>query len=168
MGRQRNDKRIQLVFNTPERRLGRQAVVQGMLEKVGVKVNIQTVPTDGFFDKYVTPGNFDLTVFSWIGTQFPISSSSSIYAEPKGADIQQNYARVGSAQIDSLFDQATHELDPKKARDLANQADKLIWEEVHSITLYQRPDIVAAKKTLANYGALGFATAKYQDIGFTK
>ena len=143
-------------------------LVQGMLEKIGVKVNIQTVPTDGFFDKYVTPGNFDLTVFSWIGTQFPISSSSSIYAEPKGADIQQNYARVGSAQIDSLFDQATHELDPKKARDLANQADKLIWEEVHSITLYQRPDIVAAKKTLANYGALGFATAKYQDIGFTK
>jgi peptide/nickel transport system substrate-binding protein len=143
-------------------------LVQGMLAKVGVKVNIQTVPTDGFFDKYVTPGNFDLTVFSWIGTPFPISSSSSIYAEPKGADIQQNYARVGSAQIDKLFDDAAHELDPAKARDLANQADKLIWDEVHSITLYQRPDIVAAKKTLANYGALGFASVKYQDIGFTK
>ena len=143
-------------------------LVQGMLEKIGVKVNIQTVPTDGFFDKYITPGNFDLTVFSWIGTPFPISSSSSIYANPQGSDIQQNYARVGSQQIDDLFDQATHELDPAKARDLANQADKLIWQEVHSITLYQRPDIVAAKKTLANYGALGFATAKYQDIGFTK
>jgi peptide/nickel transport system substrate-binding protein len=143
-------------------------LVQGMLEKIGVKVNIETVPTDGFFDKYVSPGNFDLTVFSWIGTPFPISSSSSIYAEPKGEEIQQNYARVGSAQIDKLFDDATHELDPAKARDLANQADKLIWQEVHSITLYQRPDIVAAKKTLANYGALGFATVKYQDIGFTK
>jgi peptide/nickel transport system substrate-binding protein len=143
-------------------------LVQGMLAKVGVKVNIQTVPTDGFFDKYVSPGNFDLTVFSWIGTPFPISSSSSIYAEPKGAEIQQNYARVGSAQIDKLFDDAAHELDPAKARDLANQADKLIWDEVHSITLYQRPDIVASKKTLANYGALGFASVKYQDIGFTK
>jgi peptide/nickel transport system substrate-binding protein len=143
-------------------------LVQGMLAKIGVKVTIQTVPTDGFFDKYVTPGNFDLTVFSWIGTQFPISSSSSIYANPKGDEIQQNYARVGSPEIDKLFDDATHELDPAKARDLANQADKLIWDEVHSITLYQRPDIVAAKKTLANYGALGFASVKYQDIGFTK
>ena len=55
-----------------------------MLEKIGVKVDIQTVPTDDFFDKYVSPGNFDLTVFSWIGTPFPISSSQSIYAEPKG------------------------------------------------------------------------------------
>jgi peptide/nickel transport system substrate-binding protein len=143
-------------------------LVQGMLAKIGVKVNIQTVPTDGFFDKYVSPGNFDLTVFSWIGTPFPISSSSSIYAEPKGDEIQQNYARVGSPEIDKLFDDATHELDPVKARDLANQADKLIWQEVHSITLYQRPDIVAAKKTLANYGALGFASVKYENIGFTK
>jgi peptide/nickel transport system substrate-binding protein len=143
-------------------------LVQSMLAKIGVKVNIQTVPTDGFFDKYVSPGNFDLTVFSWIGTPFPISSSSSIYAEPKGSEIQQNYARVGSPEIDKLFDDATHELDVTKARDLANQADKLIWQEVHSITLYQRPDIVAAKKTLANYGALGFASVKYENIGFTK
>ena len=107
-------------------------------------------------------------VFSWIGTPFPISSSQSIYAEPKGADVQQNFARVGSKEIDDLFDQATHELDPAKARDLANQVDGLIWDEVHSLTLYQRPDIVATKSNLANYGAWGFASVRYQDIGFTR
>jgi peptide/nickel transport system substrate-binding protein len=143
-------------------------LVQGMLKKIGVDVQIQTVPTDDFFETYVNTGDFDLTVFSWIGTPFPISSSQSIYEQVKGDEIQQNYARVGSQEIDDLFAQATHELDPDKAIEDANKIDALIWDEVHSITLYQRPDIVGAKKTLANYGALGFATARYQDIGFTK
>jgi peptide/nickel transport system substrate-binding protein len=143
-------------------------LVQSMLAKVGVKVDIQTVPSDGFFDTYITPGDFDMTVFSWIGTPFPISSSKSIYAEPQGDDIQQNFARVGSKEIDDLFDQATQELDPDKAIEIANKADSLIWDEVHSLTVYQRPDIKAAKSTLANYGALGFASARFQDIGFTK
>jgi peptide/nickel transport system substrate-binding protein len=143
-------------------------LVQGMLKQIGVDVQIQTVPTDDFFETYVNTGDFDLTVFSWIGTPFPISSSQSIYEEPKGDEIQQNYARIGSKEIDDLFAEATHELDPDKAIDDANKIDGLIWDEVHSITLYQRPDIVGAKETLANYGALGFASAKYQDIGFTK
>lgn len=148
-------------------------LMQSMLGAVGIKLDIQSVPTAEFFDKYITPGDFDLTVFSWLGGDFPISSAKSIYAKPKpapggGLDIQQNYARVGSDQIDSLFDQATSEFDPTKAIALGNQIDTLIWQEVHSLTLYQRPDIIAAKSTLGNFGAFGFATAYYQDIGFRK
>ena len=143
-------------------------LVQGMLKQIGVDVQIQTVPTDDFFETYVNTGDFDLTVFSWIGTPFPISSSQSIYEQVQGEEIQQNYARVGSQEIDDLFAEATHELDPDKAIEDANKIDALIWDEVHSITLYQRPDIKATKDTLANYGALGFASARYQDIGFTE
>jgi peptide/nickel transport system substrate-binding protein len=142
--------------------------VQAMLKEIGVKVNINTVPSDDFFDKYVTPGNFDFTVFSWLGTPYPISSNKSIYANPKGENIQQNYARVGSAEIDSLFDQATAELDENKARGLANQIDALIWKEVHSLTTYQRPEIVAVKSNVANFGAFGFANVIYEDIGLKK
>jgi peptide/nickel transport system substrate-binding protein len=142
-------------------------LVQSMLQKVGAQVDIQTVPVDDFFDKYVTPGDFDMTVFAWLGTPFPISSSSSIYGNPQGDEIQQNYARVGSQQIDDLFAKATSELDPAKARDIANQIDALIWQEVHSVTLYQRPELFATKNTLANFGAKGFADVIYQDIGFT-
>jgi peptide/nickel transport system substrate-binding protein len=143
-------------------------LVQSMLAEVGADVQIETVDVDQFFENYILIGDYDMTVFSWIGTPFPISSSKSIYANPQGDDIQQNFARVGSQEIDDLFDQAVQILDPAEARDVANQIDALIWDEVHSLTLYQRPDIIAAKDTLANYGALGFATARYQDIGFTQ
>ena len=129
----------------------------------------EAVPSDDFFEKYINTGNFDVTVFSWIGTPFPVSSAKSIYALPKGDDIQQNYARVGSAELDALFDKATSEFDEQKALDLGNQIDAEIWKEVHSLTLYQRPEIVASKNTLANFGAFGFATPpRYEDIGFVK
>ena len=149
------------------------ALMQSMLAAVGIKLDIMTVPVGDFFDKYITPGDYDLTVFSWLGGVFPISSSQSIYANPKpqpggGYDIQQNYARTGSAQIDMLFDEATAEFDTAKAIALANQIDTLIWQEVHSLTLYQRPDIIATKSTIGNFGASGFATLPYQDIGFRK
>ena len=109
-----------------------------------------------------------MTVFSWIGTPFPISSSKSIYAMPQGDEIQQNFARVGLAGDRRPVRRGNADARPGEARELANQIDALIWEEVHSLTLYQRPDIKAAKDTLANYGALGFASVRYQDIGFTE
>src|SRR3954467_13563361 len=111
-----------------------------------------------------------MPAFSWIGTQFPVSSNKSIYANPvknaKGElDVQQNYARVGSPELDKAFNDAIAELDPAKAAVLANQADALIWQEVHSLTLYQRPELVATNKTVANFGAKGFASDTYENIG---
>jgi peptide/nickel transport system substrate-binding protein len=175
--RKKDGKELALRFVIPTQVASSQqesSLVQNMLKAINVKVNIDAVPSDDFFDKYVNLGSFDLTVFSWIGTPFPISSSKSIYALPKkGADgtddIQQNYARVGSTELDALFDKATSEFDEQKAIDLGNQIDADIWNEVHSLTFYQRPEIIASKANLANFGAFGFATPpRYEDIGFTK
>ena len=141
-------------------------LIQNMLAQVNVQVNINTVPGDNFFDKYITPGQFDFTVFSWMGTPFPVSSGKSIYLKPVGDKIEQNYARTGSDELDHVFAQAVQQLDPDKAIALANDADKLIWQEVHSLALYQRPDLWGAKKGLANIGAYGFADVVYEDIGW--
>jgi len=143
-------------------------LVQNMLAQVGAAVEIQTVPVDDFFESYITPGDFDMTVFSWLGTAFPISPNTSIYGQPIDGDVQQNYARIGTQEIDDLFQQASQELDQEKARELGNEIDAAIWEEVHSLTLYQRPDLIAANAKLANFGAFGFADVQYQDIGFTE
>ena len=90
-------------------------LIQNMLAQVNVGVSINTVPGDNLFDKYITPGQFDMTVFSWLGTQFPISSSQSIYRKPVGGKIEQNFARIGSDELDHVLDQAVQELDPQKA-----------------------------------------------------
>jgi peptide/nickel transport system substrate-binding protein len=148
-------------------------LMQNMLGQVGIRLIISTVPSPDFFEKYIRPGQFDVTVFAWIGTSYPVSSARSIYAMPtKGVDgemdIQQNYSRVGTPEIDRLFHEATSELDRNRAHELANQLDAQIWQLVHSLTLYQRPEIVVAKSGLVNFGAFGFADWVYQDIGWAK
>jgi peptide/nickel transport system substrate-binding protein len=148
-------------------------LVQKMFQDVGIKLNVQTVPSDDFFEKYVIPGNYDITPFAWIGTPFPISSATSIYGNPtkdsKGElQVQQNYARTGSKQIDDLMTKAEESTDRTTAIGFINQADTQLWNAVHSIIMYQRPQITAAKSTLANLGSKGLAYDVYEDIGFTK
>jgi peptide/nickel transport system substrate-binding protein len=143
-------------------------LIQNMLAQINVDVNIDTVPSDNFFDKYVTPGRFDFTLFSWMGTQFPVGSAQSIYTKPVGDKIQQNYARTGSDELDQAYREAISELDPAKALEKANEVDKMVWAEVHSLPTYQRPDIWGVKSGLANIGAYGFASVIYEDIGWAK
>lgn len=148
-------------------------LTQAMLRDVGVDLDLVTVPGDAFFDEYVIPGNFDITPFSWVGTPFPISSAQSIYVKPvkdKSGElqIQQNFARVGSVEIDELMARAEQTLDVDEARELINQADKLVWDEVHSLTLYQRPQIWGVDAKLGNVGAFGFKSVIYEDIGYVK
>jgi peptide/nickel transport system substrate-binding protein len=146
-------------------------LTQAMLKDIGVKVDIRAVPSDDFFDKYVIPGNYDITPFAWLGTPFPVSSAKSIYANPTKDDkgelqIQQNFARVGSKEIDDLMNKANQSLDQNEAFNLINQADALVWNEVHSIVFFQRPQMTAVNKNLANVGSYGFAQPDYTKIGF--
>ncbi len=169
--RTKGGKDLTVRFVTPVQVTNTAELLQGMLSKIGVKVHIETVPAHNFFANFIAPGNFDLTELVWLGTPFSISSSKPIYTNPKPGpdgqlDVQRNYGRIGSDEIDRLFDQATAELDPAKAAQLANEIDAKIWQEVHSLPLYQRPDIVAANANLANFGAFGMASRIYEDIGF--
>ncbi len=140
------------------------ALQQKALQEAGIKVTIKSVPSDPFFSDYVLVGKFDLTIFSWIGTPFPVSSAQSIYTSTGG----QNYAKIGNPEIDALYKQAVSELDPQKAVELTYQIDQKIWEVGHSVPLYQRPDLVASKANLVNFGSFGFADVVYEDIGFKK
>ncbi|WP_067830723.1 ABC transporter family substrate-binding protein [Actinomadura kijaniata] len=142
-------------------------LARALLARIGVRVDIETVPTDDLFDRYVTPGDFDIVPFSWLGTAFPLSPLRSVFARPRGEDIQQNYSRLGTPEIDAAMDRAITELDPARARRLVNEADRLIWRLATVLPLYQRPQIVATRGGLANLGAGGFQEIAYEDIGFT-
>ena len=146
------------------------ALIKSELKAVGITVVVQSAPSQEFFDNFVTRGDFDLALFSWQGTLFPISAALPIYVSPTatsgGLEVHQNYARIGSSDIDQLFARATAELDPAAATRLGNQIDAAIWKEVHSLTLYQLPQLFAERSTLANFGAFGFASVNYQTIGF--
>ncbi|MGW2144987.1 ABC transporter family substrate-binding protein [Nonomuraea bangladeshensis] len=169
--RKKNGKPLELRFVVPSGvQISKQEgeLAQSMLAQIGVKLTIRSVPSGDFFTSYVIPGNFDITPFSYIGTPYPVSSSFGIYANaPDGKTWNANFGRTGSAAIDEAMSRAAQSLDPAEGRSLANVADRLLWQEVNVLPLYQRPQNVAVKETLANVGARGFYDLHYENIGFT-
>ncbi|GAB3969763.1 ABC transporter family substrate-binding protein [Streptomyces sparsus] len=150
---------------------GRQ--IARMLEEVGVRTKVTEVPDDSFFRDHVASGDFDLALYSWPATAYPVTDSRPIFAKPEAAAdgsllIEQNYTRVGTDQIDRLFERAAAELDDGARRDLIKRIDAQVWAVAGSVPLYQRPQLVAVNSRLGNIGAFGFQTPRYQDIGYLR
>ncbi|MGH3633182.1 ABC transporter family substrate-binding protein [Mycobacterium sp.] len=139
-------------------------VAQNNLAQIGVKLVLDVKPGTGFFNQYVSVGDFDIVQFGWVGNAFPLSALPQIYT----SDGDSNFGKVGSPEVDAGIDQTLSELDQDKARTLANQVDRMIWQEGFSLPLFQSPGDVAVRSDLANYGAPGLADVVYTAIGFTR
>lgn len=139
-------------------------VAQHSLAEIGVKLDLQSRSGSGFFRDYVNVGAFDIALFGWVGDAFPLSGLTQIYA----SNGDSNFGKIGSPEIDDAIERTLGELDPGKARALANDVDRLIWAEGFSLPLIQSPGPVAVRSKLANFGARGLADLDYTAIGFMR
>ncbi|WP_406268688.1 ABC transporter family substrate-binding protein [Nocardia sp. NBC_00881] len=140
-------------------------IIQQNLAAIGAKLNIETKPSKGYFTDVIQPGNFDVAQWTWVGDPFPLGSLNQIYGYNPN-DLQGNYGRIGSPELNALIEQTMSELDPKKAIELANQLDRRVFEEGHSLPLMQSAGNIGVRADLANYGAPGLASYDYTKIGF--
>jgi peptide/nickel transport system substrate-binding protein len=136
---------------------------QNQLKDIGMKVDIVQVPADKF-SSTLSGHSFELIPFSWIGTPFPFANINQLF----GTGSDSNYAQLSMPEVDKLSEQIKTETDKAKRIELANQAAKIIWENVHTIPLYQRPELIATKSKLANYGAFGLTDVQWQNVGYQK
>ncbi|NUR02137.1 MAG: ABC transporter family substrate-binding protein [Streptomyces sp.] len=147
--------------------------IGAMLQRVGIGTRITKVSDDSYFKDHIASGEFDLALYSWPASAFPATDARPIYAKPVPAadgslDVEQNYTRIGTDQVDHLFDQAAATLDTDENLSLIRKADSRIWAAAGSIPLYQRPQLTAAARNLVNAGSFGFQTPVYEDMGFLK
>jgi len=141
--------------------------VQDQLKNIGIKVDIVNVPVAKFQDgSLLTKHEFEMVAFTWVGTPYPFTSIKQLF----GTGQESNYAQLSMPEVDELIKQIDVETDVQKRIDLANQADKIIWDEMHTLPLYQRPDLIATKSKLANYGAFGLSdrTQHWENVGYEK
>ena len=131
------------------------------LADVGIELEIVTVPTARFVPT-LTAGEFELIAFSWIGTPYPFGSIEQLY----GTGSDSNFAQLSMPAVDELIDRIATETDRATRIELANEADAIIWENVHTLPLYQRPQLFAVRKDLANYGATGLSSTRWERIGY--
>ncbi|MCX5560486.1 ABC transporter family substrate-binding protein [Streptomyces sp. NBC_00038] len=147
--------------------------ISRMLQRIGIRTEMTRVPDESYFKDHIASGEYDLALYSWPASAFPATDARPIYSKPVPAadgslTVEQNYTRVGTDQVDQLFDQAIATLDENEGRSLVRKADARIWAAAGSIPLYQRPQLTAARTNLANTGAFGFQTPVYEDMGFLR
>ncbi|MFI5878246.1 ABC transporter family substrate-binding protein [Streptomyces sp. NPDC051554] len=147
--------------------------ISRMLAKVGIRTETTKVSDDSYFKDHIASGQYDLALYSWPASAFPATDARPIFAKPVPAadgslNVEQNYTRVGTDQVDQLFDQAASTLDEDESAALVRKADARIWAAAGSIPLYQRPQLTAARRTIVNAGSFGFQTPVYEDMGFLK
>ncbi|GAA4421783.1 ABC transporter family substrate-binding protein [Georgenia halophila] len=138
-------------------------LVQQQLGEIGIDVQLKQQDT-ATWGQALSNGDFQMIAFSWIGTPYPMYGISQIYGNPETND--SNYANLNNPELNELIAQIDVETDEEKRIEMANQADQMIWEEVHTLPLYQRPEIYATDNNLANYGAEGFSTTRPENWGF--
>ncbi|QXG75136.1 ABC transporter family substrate-binding protein [Modestobacter sp. L9-4] len=93
-------------------------------------------------------GGFQAAVFAWVGSPFR-GSTQSIYETPAAPDsVGQNYSRQGTPEIDALFAQFQTTPDPDAQAVIGNQIDALLWGQVATVPLYQKPTFIAHQSTI--------------------
>jgi peptide/nickel transport system substrate-binding protein len=120
-------------------------VITQQLKPVGIEIKKFLNP-DIFAGKEkprsLEGGQYQIALFAWVSSPF-ISGNQSIYQSPQGENIGQNYTRLGDPRIDKLFPEINAATDDKTAEDLGNQVDKLLWDNMATIPLYQKPTFLA-------------------------
>jgi peptide/nickel transport system substrate-binding protein len=167
--REKNGRQLVLrdVMGQQDRNLQVGQIVQQNLAQVGVKLEIEPHPPATVFTDVIDKGNFEIAQFSWARSIFPLGALPQIYAYDPSNNLS-NKGRIGSPELNKLIEDILSELDPDKAIEMANQADKMIFALGHSLPLYQSAGNAATRSNLANYGAFGLASVNYADVGFVK
>lgn len=140
-------------------------LAQASLKQAGIRLRIKVVPTDDFFPKYIIPGDFQLTTFTWITTAFPVGGSLEVFRyDPR--NVGQNYGSGGSAEINRLLTSAVAAPSTSREADLANDASRLMWGNASWLPLYEKPQAAGVRSALVNLGANGIGDIRFENIGF--
>ena len=140
------------------------------MAKIGVKVNLVNTPSSDM-QKVLTNHSFDVIAFTWQGTPYPMANVRQIYgaaAEGSKKPSQSNFSQIIDPEVEKLIPQIDTEMDVNKRRELTNEADKHIWDDVMVLPLYRRIMFSGAPKNLANYGSATFQRTRGEDIGYVK
>jgi len=139
-------------------------LLQKQLGEVGIKLSVSTVEIDKYFPEYLNKKNYALTAFTTENTQYPLANVGQYYASTS----QSNYTGLSVPEVDQYVAKIGSTPDGAERNKLANDLDKILWENVFNIPIYQRMQLTAVPKTLRNFGAQGLASFRPESIGYVK
>jgi peptide/nickel transport system substrate-binding protein len=122
-----------------------EALIQAQEKVAGIQINIVNLKSSDYFGKALPNHDFDLGLFAWVSTPYP-SGNNSLYSQGSGS----NYGQFGNAQMDQTLNQGAAEIDPAKEAADYNAADTIMWQNMWTLPLYQKPTFTAVRNAFVN------------------
>src|SRR6266480_46881 len=121
-----------------------EAYVINALAPLGITVTEKDTTGLG---KTLSSQDFDMIIFAWIDTPYPSGNDPIFQTQVKDKTGTvtaggQNYDSFSSPAADALIKQADVELDHNKQADLYNQVDALLWKDMITLPLFQKPTLL--------------------------
>jgi peptide/nickel transport system substrate-binding protein len=123
-------------------------LIQAQAKEFGMEIKIKNAEADVLFGEWLPQGNFDIANFAWVLTPFAVSGNESTFGTGGG----NNRGEYSNPKVDQMFKQANAELDPAKAAEMANQIDQVLWEDMPTLPLYQKPQLIGWRNTFTGIG----------------
>jgi peptide/nickel transport system substrate-binding protein len=118
-------------------------LIQAQLGQLGITVGIVPVTN---FGPALTKGDFDLILFAWTGSPFPVSNALQSWTSNGGG----NFGGWHNDASDRLLQQAATETNAATVADVLNQADQIMADDAYVLPLFQNPTLLAVNGRLAN------------------
>jgi peptide/nickel transport system substrate-binding protein len=90
-----------------------------------------------------------MIIFAWSDTPFP-SGSDPIFQTKTRSTGAQNYDSYANRTVDALIGLAGIELDRARQASLYNQADAILWKDMVTLPLFQKPTLLVYQSRYRN------------------
>ena len=164
----RKGKQLKLTMPVPAKtpaNAQRAKAIKRDLKKVGILVELKSVPAEDFFTANVVSLDFDLVTFAWRGSAFPIASAQSRF---NPIDSSQNFTGLADGTLDDAFDKAAATLEDSLRFTRIARLDRRIFAKPAMVPLAVTPIVVAVRDDLRNYGAAQFEQPDWTLVGLAK
>ena len=118
-------------------------LTQARLKELGIPVTIDTTED---LSGTLAEGDYDMIVFAWIGTPYPVQGAQQLWGIGSGS----NFGGWVNPAADELAKQAAAQLDETRGAELLNQANELMATDYYVLPLFQRPTYLVVKSDYVN------------------
>ncbi|MGH3935952.1 MAG: ABC transporter family substrate-binding protein [Pseudonocardiaceae bacterium] len=108
-------------------------------------ITVQVVPTDDLGGT-LSKRDFDIAVYAWVASPFPYANATQLWVTGQG----NNFGNYSNPSVDRLIAAAASSTDEAQAKEMLNQADRLLSKDAYVLPLYQKPTFIAMYDTIAN------------------
>ena len=167
--RVKNGQRLTLTFSTTagnQTRATIEAIVQANWKSVGVEMTIHDEPASNFFGSFSEGGGWLARKYDVVGFTNGLSSvdpnlrpfwhSSEIPTKDKPNGL--NASGLADPKLDALLDAQLREFDPAKRRQLLNQAQAALHDDLPMIPMYDRATINTVNKRVHGVNPTNFGS----------